>query len=67
MDEQNQATAAITIRPCNAADIDNSRVIWAREMDAQNNAELLRYFKDRTAWLVEPEANPSKLSPYSAN
>ena len=51
----------------NAADIDNSRVIWAREMDAQNNAELLRYFKDRTAWLVEPEANPSKLSPYSAN
>lgn len=27
MDEQNQATAAITIRPCNAADIDNMLAI----------------------------------------
>jgi hypothetical protein len=51
----------------NRADIDNSRVVWAREMDARDNAELLRYFKDRTAWLVEPDANPSKLSPYPAH
>jgi hypothetical protein len=50
----------------NAADIDNSKVVWAREMDALNNAELLRYFSDRTAWVVEPDANPPKVSPYSA-
>jgi hypothetical protein len=51
----------------NSADIEKSRVVWAREMDAQSNSELLRYFKDRSAWLVEPEATPATLSPYSVN
>ncbi len=48
----------------NAADIDNSKVIWAREMDPANNLELLRYFKDRKAWLVEPDLSPPRISPY---
>ena len=48
----------------NAADIDHSRVVWAREMDPQSNLELLRYFSDRTAWLVEPDSKPPKISPY---
>jgi hypothetical protein len=48
----------------NAADIDTSKVVWAREMDTRSNAELLRYFRDRTAWLVEPDYNPPKVSPY---
>jgi hypothetical protein len=49
----------------NAADIDKSEVIWAREMDAPDMEELLRYFKDRTVWLVEPDCDPPKLSQYS--
>jgi hypothetical protein len=48
----------------NAPDIDNSKVIWAREMDSANNAELTRYYKDRTVWLVQPDASPVSLSPY---
>jgi hypothetical protein len=48
----------------NAADIDRSRVVWAREMENQDNAKLLSYFHDRTAWLVEPDANPPAISPY---
>jgi hypothetical protein len=48
----------------NVADIDHSKVVWAREMDARSNAELLQYFKDRTAWLVEPDRDPPSLSPY---
>jgi hypothetical protein len=48
----------------NAADIDNSKVVWAREMDSASNLELLRYFKDRKAWLVEPDFNPPRVSPY---
>jgi hypothetical protein len=48
----------------NAADIDDSKVIWAREMDPASNRELSRYFKDRKVWLVEPDSNPPRLSPY---
>ncbi len=48
----------------NAADIDSSRVVWAREMDARHNGQLLRYFSDRRVWLVQPDLNPPRISPY---
>jgi hypothetical protein len=48
----------------NKADIDKSRVVWARESDTGNNPDLLRYFRDRRVWLVEPDSDPPKLSPY---
>jgi hypothetical protein len=48
----------------NAADIDDSKMVWAREMDSASNAVLLGYFRDRPAWLVEPDANPPRISPY---
>jgi hypothetical protein len=48
----------------NAADIDASPVIWARDMDALENRELLDYYKDRKAWLVEPDQTPPKVSPF---
>jgi hypothetical protein len=48
----------------NSADIENSRVIWAREMDPANNVELIRYYKDRKVWLVEPDSQPIAVSPY---
>jgi hypothetical protein len=48
----------------NNADIDGSKVIWARDMGAQN-AELLQYFSRRKAWLIEPDCNPPRLSPYA--
>jgi hypothetical protein len=51
----------------NAADIDGSRVIWAREMDAPSNRELLHYYRGRNAWLVEPDATPPRITPYPAN
>ncbi len=46
------------------ADIDGARVVWARAMDAQSDREMIRYFKDRDVWLMEPDADPPKLSPY---
>lgn len=49
----------------NDGDIDASKIVWAREMDAQQNARLLAYYADRHVWLVEPEGNPVALLPYS--
>jgi hypothetical protein len=48
----------------NAADIDNSKVVWAREMDKAENLELMHYYKDRTVWLVEPDIEPAKVSSF---
>ncbi len=48
----------------NNADIDRSKVVWAREMDAASNLELIRYFSNRHVWLVEPDEIPVKVSPY---
>jgi len=46
----------------NAADIDNSKVLWAREMDTADNEELIHYYKDRKVWLVQPDNIPVKVS-----
>ncbi len=48
----------------NAADIDESKVIWAREMKQAENVELINYYKDRKVWLVQPDLQPVAVSPY---
>jgi hypothetical protein len=48
----------------NAADIDGSPIVWAREMRPAENRRLLDYFKDRRAWLLEVDAGPAPLRPY---
>jgi hypothetical protein len=50
----------------NRADIDGSKVIWARDMGREQNAELLRYFQERRIWLVEANLTPPRLSGYPA-
>jgi hypothetical protein len=54
-------------RIANAADVDSSPVVWAREMDPDQNARLLEYFRDRHAWLlyVDVDNEPATLSPYA--
>ena len=48
----------------NGAEIDSAKVLWARELDAEQNAKLLAYFKDRHVWLVEPDKDNTELIPY---
>ncbi|HEV2325950.1 MAG TPA: hypothetical protein VGS10_18580 [Terracidiphilus sp.] len=48
----------------NRADIDASKVVWAREENPAADAALLRYYKNRTAWLVEPDTTPPTVIPY---
>ena len=51
----------------NAADIDDSKVIWAHDMGQAENEELISYFKKRQVWLVEPDEYPARISPYPVN
>jgi len=50
----------------NNSDIDGSKVVWARDMGPEKNAELLQYFKNRRAWLVDPDVKPVQILAYSA-
>ena len=50
----------------NDADIDASPIVWARDMGAEKNAELLRYYSSRKAWLLEVAPEPV-LTPYKAS
>jgi hypothetical protein len=49
----------------NGAEIDNAKVLWARELDAPQNAKLLAYFRDRSVWLVTPDDDNTYLEPYT--
>ena len=50
----------------NAANIDQSKIVWARDLDAASNAELLRYFHDRRIWLLQPDDVLPRLQPSRA-
>jgi hypothetical protein len=41
-------------------------VVWARDLGPGENERLRHYYADRTAWRLEPDARPVRLSLYSA-
>lgn len=45
----------------NQADIDGSKVVWARGMDRVSDATLLNYFSDREPWLLEADVYPQRV------
>jgi hypothetical protein len=48
----------------NLADLDAVRIVWARDLGAEEDAQLLRAYPDRTVLLFEPDARPPSLSRY---
>jgi tetratricopeptide (TPR) repeat protein len=49
----------------NEADIDSSLVVWARDLGAPKNDELVRYFHHRAVWTWDPDQFPIHLRPYT--
>jgi hypothetical protein len=50
----------------NSADIDASKVVWARQMDPQSDARLVSYFADREVWWLDADAYPQHVVPYDS-
>ena len=48
----------------NEADIDASKVVWTRELRPADTETLIRYFRDRRVWVVEPDFTPPRVSRY---
>jgi hypothetical protein len=48
----------------NEPNIDGSKVVWARDMGAADNLELIRHYSGRKVWLAEPDAVPARITPY---
>jgi len=48
----------------NDADIDGSRIVWARDLGPEKNAELARYFAGRQVWMVDPNVEPATCIRY---
>lgn len=51
----------------NLANIDDSKIVWANDMGASDNQELLRYFAGRHIWVIFPDEDPIQLLPYSTS
>ena len=49
----------------NVSDIESGPVVWAREMNPAQDAEIVRYFADRKVWLLEADATPPRLTEYT--
>jgi hypothetical protein len=49
----------------NGADIDGSKVVWARDMGPAKNQELIDYYKERQVWLVQPDKKPAQITQYA--
>ncbi|HTW58401.1 MAG TPA: hypothetical protein VMD99_09730 [Terriglobales bacterium] len=47
----------------NDADIDAAKIVWARDMGASQDQELLSYFHNRHVWFLNGDESPSHLEP----
>jgi hypothetical protein len=46
----------------NRANVDASKVVWARDLSPAGNRELLKYYRDRRLWYVEADAPSPRLN-----
>ena len=51
----------------NAASVDTSKIVWARDGTPEDNARLLAYFHNRRVWFVEVAARSARLTAFSSS
>jgi hypothetical protein len=51
----------------NEAEIDQAPEVWVHDLGPTRNQQLLRYYPNRTAWLLQPDVSPPRLTPYHEN
>jgi hypothetical protein len=51
----------------NAADIDASRIVYARDLGPEEDQQLIRYYPARKVLLLEPDNSVPRLSEYSVS
>jgi hypothetical protein len=49
----------------NGADIEGSKIVWARELDAEQNQKLIEHFRDRKIWFIEADRFLAPPQPYA--
>ena len=50
----------------NGANIDGSKIVWARSLGPEKDATLLHYFRERCIWVIDADAPRPELSPYNS-
>jgi hypothetical protein len=45
----------------NGADIDGSKVVWARSLSPAQDRELVQYFRNRKLWFLNADARPARV------
>ncbi len=48
----------------NGADLENAPILWARDMGAAKNRELLEHYANRHIWRLYADEQPPRLEPY---
>ena len=48
----------------NKADLNRAMIIWAHELTAEQNRQLMQDVPERTVWLLEADLVPVRLTPY---
>lgn len=47
----------------NGSDPDRAKIVWARDLGPEREKQLIRYYKDRHVWFVEPDRAADRLTP----
>ncbi|MGH9523064.1 MAG: hypothetical protein ACRD3E_11100, partial [Terriglobales bacterium] len=50
----------------NGANIDAQKIVWARDMGPEKDAQLLQYYPDRHAWIVDQDDGIRRLTDYDS-